>query len=354
MDAETISLALAERFLSDGAYTSAGTSYSTNLAPAGARQVLDARMPEQDFAGLAVQSVGYSLGSPSPYVQIFVSKGSKKALAKLDREVDGIQVRVRNIGKLVVRPGAGARATHRGQLYERGGRIACGSSCCPSDTGGAGTLGALVRRGTEMYMMSNNHVIGACNHTPIGMPILSPATMDSHAAGRSPGEVARHAEIVPLRSGRPELVDPCMEDLAIALIRDESKVSSWQGDDDEGYDTPSAVEAPVSGMKVKKAGRTTGVTNGEVDVFVNTPTPVPYESRYFTGIVWVTGVWTVRSADGDHFTAPGDSGSLVVTEDGSAAVGVIFAGAGGDGWMIPMPHVITHFRGISLVNNHGV
>jgi len=79
-------------------------------------------------------------------------------------------------------------------------------------------------------------------------------------------------------------------------------------------------------MKVKKFGRTTGLTKGEVEAKVATPMPVTYNARYFKDTVWFKDVWSVRSADsGDAFALPGDSGSLVVNDDASRAVGIIFA-----------------------------
>jgi hypothetical protein len=61
---------------------------------------------------------------------------------------------------------------------------------------------------------------------------------------------------------------------------------------------------------------------------------------------------------GDHsnFALPGDSGSLVVTEDEKHAVGVIFSSnrTGDYGLMIPIRHVLSKFGGLTLVSGHGV
>jgi hypothetical protein len=64
----------------------------------------------------------------------------------------------------------------------------------------------------------------------------------------------------------------------------------------------------------------------------------------------------LRSVDGSEFALPGDSGSLVVAEDGSSAVGVLFAASrsGEYGWIIPMPCVIGAFGGLQLVGRHGL
>jgi hypothetical protein len=205
-----------------------------------------------------------------------------------------------------------------------------------------------------MYILSNNHVLAACNHTPVGMPILAPSNMDASPGVRAPGEIARHAEICELRSGVPALVDPLKADLALAGVPDPDAVSSWQGDDVDGYDTPRHVVTPRSGLSVKKFGRTTGLTTGRVESEV-TLSPVPYKSRFFTATVYFKGVWSVLGDGGIPFALPGDSGSLVVTHDGRSAVGVVFAAAqGGYGFMIPMDHVATCFSGLRLVDKHGI
>jgi hypothetical protein len=67
-------------------------------------------------------------------------------------------------------------------------------------------------------------------------------------------------------------------------------------------------------------------------------------------------VWTVRARMGEIFALAGDSGSLVVTEDGAQAIGIVFAAnrSGDFGWIIPMPYVLTAFGGLRLVGGHGI
>jgi hypothetical protein len=142
--------------------------------------------------------------------------------------------------------------------------------------------------------------------------------------------------------------------LALARVTNDAIISSWQGGDD-GYDTPRNVSAPRSLMPVKKFGRTTRLTEGEVEAKVTSPMPVAYTSKHFKGTVWFKDVWTVRGKNG-VFALSGDSGSLVVTEDGNTAIGLVFAAnANGEyAWIIPMPCVIGAFGGLQLVTGHGV
>jgi hypothetical protein len=186
------------------------------------------------------------------------------------------------------------------------------------------------------------------------MPILSPAAMDGRPGVQAPTEICRHTDIVELRSGAPTLVTPCREDIAIAEVPDESKVTSWQGDAN-GYDTPNDVVDPQPGLRVKKFGRTTGLTHGIIEA-ETLRLHIPYDSEFFRSLVWFQGVWSIKSADSDPFALGGDSGSLIVTDDSKHAVGVLFATAarGARAFFVPMQRVQTSFAGFELVGNHGV
>ena len=120
----------------------------------------------------------------------------------------------------------------------------------------------------RLFILSNNHVLAGCNHVPKGQPILSPSSSDGRPLVRAPGEVGRHDQIHELRSGHPALVNPCDTDLALAVVTDDAILSSWQGDARLGYDTPASVSDPLSMMRVKKFGRTTGLSFGTVEAKV--------------------------------------------------------------------------------------
>ncbi len=314
------------------------------------------RLPDYGFAGLAVQSVGYSLGSDEEVVHIYVTKGGQRSLDRLSTDIDGVKIQVTNFGKLVIRPEAILTASNSGRLYERNGRVACGSSCAPAGENYAGTFGALVESSNgSLLALSNNHVFAACNHVPVGQPILSPSPMDARPDVPAPRQICRHAGIVELRSGTPPLVPLARCDAAIATVPDHQTVSSWQGGDIEGYDTPVQAAPPFAGQRVKKVGRTTGLTTGTVQAFAGTPWPLPYRNPNFTALVWFTDVWTVRADQDEMFALPGDSGSLVVTEAGDAAVGLLFAAnpRGTLAYIAPMETVLSELN-VSLVGNHGV
>jgi len=353
---------LYSRFLATGSFTFSREPKDSGLEPASGQGGDSDFIERLGFAGLDIQSVAFEVGTEEPMVYIYVTKGGASALKRLDKEVDGVKVRVNNIGNPTVKADLSRKSTNRGHFYphthEGKLRVACGSSCAPMTENYHGTFGALVKKAgsDEMYILSNNHVLAAGNQTVVGMQISSPATTDVHADLKfGPKVIARHSEIVELRSGVPSLVPPCTADLAIGAVDDEAIVSSWQGDDENGYDTPTAVSSPVSGMKVKKFGRTTGFTRGIIQAFSRRPNPYPFDLPKFKATVWFKNVWTVAPLDG-AFALPGDSGSLVVTDDGLTAVGILFAADknGKGAVIIPMDHAITHFGGLEMVGDHGV
>jgi hypothetical protein len=361
-DARSVAQQLAGKFLENGNYTLAGPMRATDahrpLPAAANEQSLEVFFSEAGFAGLAVQSVGYEEGADQAKVHIYVTKGSRRDEPTLADQGDEVVIQINRMGKIFIRPEQAISATNQGKMFTHKERISCGSSCAPSGENYAGTFGAIVRKkgSRNLFILSNNHVLAACNHVPVGMPILSPSSIDARPTGRAPGEIGRHSEICELRSGEPNLVAPCREDVAIAKVTDNNRISSWQGAEDTGYDTPATVAPLSSGMRVKKVGRTTGLTAGTVEALINTPFALPYKAKHFQATVWAQDVWTVRADGGTAFALSGDSGSLVVAEDESASVGILFAASpkGEYGWIIPMTHVVTLFGGVSLVHGHGV
>ncbi len=86
------------------------------------------------------------------------------------------------------------------------------------------------------------------------------------------------------------------------------------------------------------------------------PWILPYKTGKFSATVWFTDTWTVRADGADPFALPGDSGSLVVSEDGTSVVGLLFAvnNRGQYGIIMPIDQVLAAFGGATLVSGHGI
>ena len=177
----------------------------------------------------------------------------------------------------------------------------------------AGTIACRVTNGTNVYALSNNHIYANKNRAYIGDNVLQPGTYDG---GVDPddaiGTLAAFEPIVFRRWARNEI------DAAIALS-DTDRLGNATPPD--GYGTPNSITAAAYvNQLVKKYGRTTGETNGVITA-INATVRVGYSrgtARFVKQIIVESGT---------EFIGGGDSGSLLVTNDGNRnPVGLLFAG----------------------------
>jgi hypothetical protein len=239
------------------------------------------------------------------------------------------------------------------RFWAPNGKFACGSSITVAPIHGAGTLGALVRLSDgKLYGLSNNHVTGDCNHTEVGMHIMCPSGIDAEVGNLPPTAIGKHTRLTPINSGDPSQIGKQELDAAIFEITDEDLVTSWQGNME--YDTPVATVHPMAHLRVKKVGRTTGLTAGKINAEVVTPLAIPYKSSKNTSLAHYTGLWSVSTLSGEPFADAGDSGALVVTADGSAAVGIVLGGQGGMTLIMPIQKVLNYFSGARLIGCHNL
>ncbi|WP_417861911.1 hypothetical protein [Vreelandella venusta] len=240
---------------------------------------------------------------------------------------------------------------------------ACGSSISPGNSFSAGTLGSLVMDANgQLHGLSNNHVTGACSHSPHKLPIMAPGVVDVTPYGIDPFTLGHHAKVLEMRAGTVGNIDVFENsDAAIFSIKDRNMVTSMQGN---FYDTPSQVTDPIEGMLVEKVGRTTGHTKGRIVGRELTPLNVhSTASNYgFSASIWFAHLFTIHGLN-DLFSDGGDSGSLIVTTDQKGekhAVGLLFAG-GGDSTapggkrtlMLPLKPILQKL-GVTLVSGHNV
>jgi len=178
----------------------------------------------------------------------------------------------------------------------------------------AGTIGARVSKGGNVYALSNNHVYALENQAPVGSEILQPGLFDTGCSYSSSNVIGSLADYVPLRfDGSNNTVD--------AAIASTTTGNLGNATPSDGYGTPSSTTAnPSVGMAVKKYGRTTGLTDGTI-TGINAIVNVGYSS----GVARFVNQVIVESQRGPLLKS-GDSGSLVVRSSGNAPVGLLFAG----------------------------
>jgi hypothetical protein len=202
----------------------------------------------------------------------------------------------------------------------------------------AGTIGArVVDAAGNVYALSNNHVLANQNNAVVGDNVLQPGPYDG---GTNPADAfGTLYDFEPLRfDGTNNTMDA-----AIALSSPANLGTSTLAD---GYGTPT--ETPVSafvGQLVKKYGRTTSMTQGQVSE-VNVTVTVCYEVVTIFCTKSARFVNQVAITPGS-FSAGGDSGSLVVTQEGNNPVALLFAGSSARTLATPIGPVLSRF-GITI------
>jgi hypothetical protein len=187
----------------------------------------------------------------------------------------------------------------------------------------AGTIGARVKdKDGNVYALSNNHVYANSNNAAIGDSTLQPGPYDG---GADPADkIGELSDFEPINFS---IVGSNTIDAAIASTTpDELGYATLDG----GYGAPSSEITTASiGLPVKKYGRTTALTNGVISE-INVTITVCYancSNPFFAKLAWFDDQIGISSTDSVPFSAGGDSGSLIVTEDGNNPVGLLFAGS---------------------------
>jgi hypothetical protein len=208
----------------------------------------------------------------------------------------------------------------------------------------AGTIGARVTDGSSIYALSNNHIYAAINTGNIGDNVLQPGTADG---GISPDdaigmladfETMHFCQVFWIWLICPEVntIDAAIADVVDSMYGPQVRTSTPSN----GYGTPNAAIhaaygtpdviddaaedlTQLLGLSVQKYGRTTELTTGTIDA-INATVDVCYDqacsqvARFVEQIIITPGT----------FSAGGDSGSLIVTNDASRhPVALLFAGS---------------------------
>lgn len=199
----------------------------------------------------------------------------------------------------------------------------------------AGTIGARVTDGSDVFALSNNHVAAANNTGREGDALLQPGVADG---GRDPDDVlGTLADFEPIGFCRSILCPENRIDAALVRTTEENLGTATP---DGGYGAPRSRTAEAElGMTVQKFGRTTGQTQGRV-TGINATIDVGYgagNARFVDQIVISDG----------NFSGPGDSGSLVVTKGlllgDRRPVALLFAGSNANTIANPIDFVLDRF-----------
>ena len=188
----------------------------------------------------------------------------------------------------------------------------------------AGTLGAIVRRGGKLHVLSNSHVLAMSGKAKPGDSIVYPGVADG---GALPANLAATlTEFAPFDTSGA-LVNRV--DAAIAeIVADRLGALNLAI---HKASVPLGTAIAKRDMKLAKFGRTTGKTTGRV-IDVNFRFTLNYPGIGSVG--YIDQVLCTRYTDG------GDSGSIVVDVDTGKIVGLHFAGADGGSVFNPIRAVM--------------
>lgn len=222
----------------------------------------------------------------------------------------------------------------------------------------AGTFGCLVRRGGDVLILSNNHVLANSNRANVGDAIWQPGRADGGTPDDQLGNlvdfvpIAFDGEDVPPPPGQGDGCAPVLGLLARLLDQLQFRAAALPGANAPGNNlvdcalarptTPDLVNPDILGIgvpvgvgqatlgtQVQKSGRTTGHTRGSI-LQLDVTATIRYGDQ--------SAVFTNQLMAG-AMSQGGDSGSLVL-DLRSQAVGLLFAGSPATTVITPIQFVL--------------
>jgi hypothetical protein len=309
-------------------------------------------MEDPDVIGTAT-----TLVDGEPAIMVLVT--SRRAEAAAPKFLDGVRVTTRFTDKIVAMkgpPGGGggggnkvshtAKQTPPIELGTSGGWAddLANGYCC------GGTLGSLIQVGGQKRILSNYHVFeadivsgGNGIVAQNGDDIIQPGLIDVSCNKNNSNVVA---SLVLSHSLPGSNVDCSTATIVAGMVDPSGSIL------EVGTLSSSTVAASV-GQKVKKSGRTTGLSRSSIDA-LNASVSVSYENECAGGTAFTktyTGQIIVKNR-GSKFLAGGDSGSLMVEDvsNNPRAVGLLFAGSSQLAVANPIDEVLS-FLGATMVGN---
>jgi len=219
-------------------------------------------------------------------------------------------------------------------------------TCC------SGTLGSLVTRGGTQYLLSNNHVLARTDQALAGESIIQPGLIDSNCGQGANNIVGTLTQFYNLETGPSPKIDAAIAQVAQNAV-DPSGNILYLGSASDANNVP-VPGPPAAGAglpetaallsrAVAKSGRTTGLTCSTI-LSVSTTTSVQYQKVCATGPTFNETFNNQVAVTGGAFSAPGDSGSLIVTQDTAEAVALLFGGSDQETVGNPVGAVLNFFQ----------
>ncbi|MEB3177635.1 MAG: hypothetical protein VKL59_01115 [Nostocaceae cyanobacterium] len=270
----------------------------------------------------------HSTGKGNYQLAVHLAHSSHRFLIERVEELAKGEVNIRVTGP------AYFQSSKREQHYTRPLRI--GVSISHYDPlAGTGTLGCFVRkRGqSDLLILSNNHILANYNSAKNGDIIIQPARQDDGHPEND--RIAELKHFVTLLSGE----EKNYVDAAVALVKEPEKIdniSCLKGFVNlQGFRTQEELEELVD-FTVAKIGRSSGLTTGTVSDF-----EMEISMLYRNEVIRFDGLIAIASLDDKPFSEPGDSGSVIVDDQGYAIAMLVGGTKGGITYATPIDTVLN-------------
>jgi hypothetical protein len=218
-------------------------------------------------------------------------------------------------------------------------------TCC------GGTLGSLVTRGGTQYILSNNHVLARSDAATLGDAIVQPGLIDTATCtADSTLTVANLSQFFNLQTSPTPNIDAAIAQVVAGKVDPAGNII-YLGSTVDSNGVPTS-GAPLAGTgitvapnrAVAKSGRSTGLTCSTVEA-TNINTNVSYTQNCDgTGTTFAVNYSNQIGVLGGDFSAEGDSGSLIVTQDTATPVALLYAGSDTDSVGNPVGDVLNFFK----------
>ncbi len=286
-----------------------------------------------------------------PAILVFAESFELARGASIPSDIEGIPVVVKITGKIFAMPGpppgkgpgSGGGGGGGGDTVDPTARfdrpVPIGVSTGNVRECSAGTIACRVKKGSDVYALSNNHVYAAENNATKGEDaILQPGRYDTDPQCAinsldNIGTLSKYVDIV-FTTSASNVVD--------AAIAESSTGDLGNATPSDGYGMPKSTTVAVSNAllntQVQKYGRTTSLTKGTI-AGINATVNVGYSSGTARFVHQI-----VVGGNKGPFIKAGDSGSLLVTDPGKNPVGLLFAGTrSGTAIANPIGAVLSRF-----------
>ncbi len=195
-------------------------------------------------------------------------------------------------------------------------------SCC------SGTLGALVSRNGDQFILSNNHVLARRDLAQPGEAITQPGLVDNGCV--TAPQVASFTQAVRLQNANGTAAADAALARVVAGQVDPAGAILQLGPVSCGLAGPappaSTTIVPAIGMPVAKSGRSTGLTCGSITAVAVDDVKVQYQTSCGATSSFTVTFNNQVVIQSSTFGGSGDSGALIVNSDTAEPTALLFGG----------------------------